>query len=358
MKLDLSIKVKNMAFSFYQFNFQSLTRILAENSLSTSGASLLYNWHYKQTKIEPCTKNLALATQLFIIEHFNFDLPEIISCHESSDLTVKFLMKLKDGENIETVLIPFQSKYTICLSTQVGCAMKCSFCFTGTQGLKRNLATEEIVGQFIVANRWLLKNRPNDHQLKNIVYMGQGEPLHNFDAVKTASEIFLDQHGTSIGFQKITVSTAGYLPGLIRWNEEMPGVNIALSLHSPFVEKRNKLIPINQKYPLSEILKYLDMIPLKRKQYVIYEYLLIKNYNDTDEDAHATGKLLQGKHAIINLIPFNPFPGSEYERPDFSQVENFQKILEEYKLPALIRGTKGDDILAACGQLNTKYNSK
>ncbi len=252
------------------------------------------------------------------------------------------------------LLIPFQNKYTLCLSTQVGCAMKCSFCFTGTQGLKRHLATEEIIGQYILAVRWLQEFRPNGHQLKNLVYMGQGEPLHNFDALKAANEIFLDQHGTSIGVQKITISTAGYLPGLIRWNEEMSGVNLALSLHSPFEEKRNKLIPINQRYPLADVLKCIDEIPLKRKQYIIYEYLLIKNFNESIEDAHATGELLREKMAIVNLIPFNPFPGSEFERPEQSQIEIFKSILESYKLPVLIRGTKGDDILAACGQLNTK----
>ncbi len=340
--------------SFYQYKFDELTNLLIENDLSASGATLLYNWHYKQKKTDPCTHNLALATQEFIRANMSFELPSIVETQESSDRTVKFLMQMNDGSNVEAVLIPFQSKYTICLSTQVGCAMKCSFCFTGTQGLKRHLKTSEIVGQFIIADRWLREHRPRDQQLKNIVFMGQGEPLHNFDAVKHACEIFLDQHGTSIGVQKITVSTAGYLPGLLRWNEEMPGINIALSLHSPFDEKRNELIPINQRYPLTEVLNYLDLIPLKRKQYVIYEYLLIKNYNDTEIDAHATGELLKGKQAIINLIPFNPFPGSMYERPELAQVEKFQKILESYNLPALIRGTKGDDILAACGQLNTK----
>ena len=343
--------------SFYQLTYKALSSLLEEQGLSSSGASLLFNWHYKQKQIEPATTNLALQTQIFLKANLDFTLPKIAEVQESSDHTVKFLMEMSDGEKVETVLIPFQNKYTICLSTQVGCAMKCSFCFTGTQGLKRHLKTEEIVGQFIIADRWL-KNfhgeNYKDQQLKNIVYMGQGEPLHNFDAVKTASEIFLDQHGTSIGIQKITVSTAGYMPGLIRWNEEMPGVNIALSLHSPFSKKRNTLIPINQRYPLSEVLNYLDTIPLKRKQYIIYEYLLIKDFNDQSVDAHATGELLAGKQAIINLIPFNPFPGSEYKRPELSQVESFQKILESYKLPALIRGTKGDDILAACGQLNTK----
>lgn len=343
-----------MKTSFYQYKFSELADLLIENDLSASGATLLYNWHYKQKQIEPCTHNLAHKTIQFIEQNFCFELPEIVDTQLSADHTVKFLIKMHDGHKVETVLIPFQSKYTICLSTQVGCAMKCSFCFTGTQGLKRHLKTEEIIGQFIVADRWLREHRPQDQLLKNIVFMGQGEPLHNFDAVKSACEIFLDQHGTSIGVQKITISTAGYLPGLIRWNAEMPGVNIALSLHSPFSEKRNELIPINQRYPLADVLNYIDQIPLKRKQYIIYEYLLIKNYNDTEVDAHATGQLLKGKQAIINLIPFNPIPGSDYQRPENGQVEIFQKILESYKLPALIRGTKGDDILAACGQLNTK----
>lgn len=341
--------------SFYQYNFEDLQGLLIGQSINPSNASLLFRHHYKEKILSPCDHhNLPKAAREFVKNHFDFTLPEIELVHESADQTVKMLVKLKDGQRVESVLIPFQSKYTICLSTQVGCAMKCSFCFTGTQGLKRNLSTEEIIGQFILAWNWLKENRPTDHQLKNIVYMGQGEPLHNFDAVKKASEIFLDQHGMSLGVQKITVSTAGYLPGLKRWNEEMPGVNLALSLHSVFEDKRNKLIPINQRYSLSEVMDYIDTIPLARKQYIIYEYLLIKDFNDTSEDAHATGAFLQGRKAIINLIPFNPFPGSEFQRPEAESITNFQKIIETYNLPALIRTTKGDDILAACGQLNTK----
>ena len=343
-----------MKTSFYQYSFKALTNLLLENHLSPTGASLLYNWHYKQKQIEPCTHNLAISTQIFIREHLSFFLPEIVDIDQSKDQTVKFLMQMEDGLQVETVLIHFQNKYTICLSAQVGCAMDCSFCFTGTQGLKRHLKVDEIIGQFIMAAHWLRVHRPQDPPLKNIVYMGQGEPLHNFDAVKISNEIFLDQHGASIGIQKITLSTAGYLPGLVRWNEEMPRVNIALSLHSPFEEKRNKLIPINRRYPLAEVLKYIDLIPLHKKQYIIYEYLLIKNYNDTELDAHATGELLKGKMAIVNLISFNPFPGSKYERPDSTQVLKFQTILESYHLPVLVRARKGSDILAACGQLNTK----
>lgn len=183
--------------------------------------------------------------------------------------------------------------------------------------------------------------------------MGQGEPLHNFDAVKKSCEIFLSQHGASIGMQKITISTAGYIPGLRRWKNEMPKVNLALSLHSPFEEKRNELIPINKKYPLSEVLKIIDDIPLGRKQFVTFEYLLIKDFNDSTEDALRTGELLRGKDAIVNVIPFNTFPESKYERPQSSSVEEFKLTLEKFEILTFIRGTKGDDVLAACGQLNT-----
>lgn len=183
--------------------------------------------------------------------------------------------------------------------------------------------------------------------------MGQGEPLHNFDAVKKACEIFLSQHGASIGVQKITVSTAGYIPGLKKWNQEMPGVNLALSLHSPFEEKRSELIPINKKYPLDVVLRYIDKIPLHKKQFITYEYLLIKDCNDSPDDATKLGTILAGKSAYINLIPFNSFPGSCYERPDLDKIEKFKEILDTFKLPTLIRSAKGDDVLAACGQLNS-----
>ena len=340
--------------SFYDLNFEDLAKLLEENSLNPSAASLLYNWHYKKKNISPCTTDVSKKTLSYIDENLHFDLPEIDTVHQSSDKTVKFLFKLKDGSKVESVLIPFHGKYSICLSSQVGCAMNCSFCFTGTQGLTRNLNTSEIVGQFIMAWNWLLENRSGEERILNIVFMGQGEPLHNFDAVKKACDIFLCKNGASIGNQKITISTSGFIPGLKRWSEEIPGVNLALSLHSPYAEKRNELIPINKKYPLEEVLSYIDDIPLRRKQFITYEYLLIKNFNDREDDARKTGQLLQGKEAFINLIPFNPFPGSEYERPKEEVVESFKNILKEYKIPTLVRTTKGDDVLAACGQLNSK----
>jgi len=339
--------------SFYGLNFADLENLLIENKLNPTAAALLYTWHYKKKQTSQCLDNVSKKTIKFLEENIHFDLPVIDTVSEAEDSTVKFLVKLNDGKKVESVLIPFHNKYSICISSQVGCAMNCSFCFTGTQGLKRNLLTEEIVGQFLVAWHWLAKNRPGQERILNIVFMGQGEPLHNFDHVKKACEIFLSSHGTSVGHQKITISTSGYIPGLKRWKDEIPGVNLALSLHSPFEEKRNELIPINKKYPLAEVLEYLDAIPLKKKQFVTYEYLLIAGFNDSDIDAHKTGELIQGKKAYINLIPFNPFPGTKYKRPSYEQVGRFKEILDTYKIPTIIRGTKGDDVLAACGQLNT-----
>lgn len=322
--------------------------------LAPASASLLFNWYYKKNKREVCAHhNLALKTRNYLQQNWNFDLPQVDLVRESDDKTVKFLFQMKDGLKVESVLIPFQKKYTICLSSQVGCAMNCSFCFTGEQGYKRNLECNEIVGQFLQAQQWLTKHRPDDDRILNIVYMGQGEPLHNFEAVRKSAEIFLSQHGLSLAAHKITISTSGYLPGLLRWKTEMPNVNIALSLHSPFNEKRNQLIPINRRYPLEDVLRVVEEIPQGDKRFVTYEYLLIKEFNDGEIDAHATGRLLHGKKAYINLIPFNPFPGSRFERPELEQVLKFKTILDEYEIPTLIRTTKGDEILAACGQLNT-----
>lgn len=342
--------------SFYRYTLPEMQDIFQTENLPSTGPALLFNWHYKKKMTEPCVVDLAKVSRVFVAKKFDFYLPQIDTIHESSDKTVKFLFKLKDDLKVESVLIPFNNKYTICISSQVGCAMKCSFCYTGTQGLKRNLETEEIIGQFIGAQKWLTQNRPGDDKILNIVFMGQGEPLHNFDAVKKACEIFLSKNGLCLAPHKITISTAGYLPGLERWKNEMPDVNIAVSLHSTIKEKRDKLIPINQRYPIEEVVKFAETIPKGRTRFVTYEYLLIKNFNDSAEDAHATGKFLADKNAYISLIPFNPFPGTLYQRPEPQEVEQFKSILDTYKVPTLIRKTKGDEILAACGQLNTKLN--
>lgn len=341
--------------SFYQHTLKDLEALFGAQGLSPSAAGKLYNWHYKKLRFESCEKDIAKVTQAFISGSLSFDLPEIDLVQKSADdRTVKFLFKLSDGKKIETVLIPSNKRYGICLSSQVGCAMKCSFCHTGLQGLERHLETHEIVGQFIAAQKWLCQNRPDDREIATIVFMGQGEPLHNFDAVRNACEIFLSQHGLCLAGDKITISTAGYLPGLIRWKDEMPDVNIALSLHSLDKEKRDELIPINRKYPLEKVLQEIEEIPRARKRFVIYEYLLTKGFNDSPEDARKLGEMLRDKRVFVNLIPFNPFPGARYGRPGAAEVDAFKAELDQLGIACLVRFTKGDDILAACGQLNSK----
>ncbi len=344
--------------SFYQYKFADLQKLFAEAGLPKSTGTLLYNWHYKKSQQRPCELfGYSKLARSFVSTNFDFALPKIKDVRTSSDKTAKFKLSLHDGMSVESVLIPFQNKYTLCLSSQVGCAMSCTFCYTGTQGFSRHLSAAEIVGQFLVVLNWLKTHRPTDSRILNIVYMGQGEPLHNFDAVKRSAMIFISQHGLSLAGHKITISTSGYRPGLERWlrdiSIDMPDVNIALSLHSPYEEKRSQLIPINKRYPLAQILPLVDGIPRGKKRFVTYEYLLAKDFNDSSEDAHATGRLLQGKKAYINLIPFNPFPGARFARPEEVRIANFKKILGAYNIPTLVRTTKGDKILAACGQLNT-----
>ena len=264
--------------SFYSFTFNDLKTLFEKEGLGPNTASWLYNWHYKQNHRRTLENGrLARKDRNFILDYFLFDLPKIYEIKQATDKTVKFLIQLKDGLNVESVLIPFQGKYTLCLSSQVGCAMNCSFCFTGTQGFSRNLSCEEIIGQFLAAQTWLNENRPQDNRILNVVFMGQGEPLHNFDAVRKTAEILISQHGLSLAPYKITLSTSGYLPGLKRWLDEMPNINIALSLHSPFDDQRSELIPINRKYPLETILEWVNAIPKGDKRFVTYEYLVIKD---------------------------------------------------------------------------------
>jgi 23S rRNA (adenine2503-C2)-methyltransferase len=289
--------------------------------------------------------------ELFTTE-FEISLPHINLIQESQDGTIKFLVGFNDGTEVETVLIPFHKRYSICLSTQVGCAMNCSFCFTGTQGLKRNLEAGEIVGQYLLACNYLKEK--NLSPLKpSIVFMGQGEPLHNAEAVKQAIEVLTDKSLVDVGHRQLTLSTVGYLPKLADL-KNFPRINIALSLHSPFEDQRRELIPLNERYPLKEILPVLDELPLLPRQFITYEYLLVKDFNMSDRHAEELERLLGRRKALLNLIPFNPFPNSRWQRPTTSEIEAFKQKLVQKKLRVMVRTTKGDDILAACGQLKVE----
>ena len=339
--------------SIYSISQDVLITLLVSNGFSIDASRLFYQNLYKKRK----PKN-ALSQKLvdFLDEHFDLTLSaKIVTTQKASDGTVKFLIEFHDGLKVETVLIPFFKKYTICLSSQVGCAMKCSFCFTGTMGLKRHLTANEIIFQYLLARDYLLNHINVNSSEPNIVFMGQGEPLHNFQEVKKAIDIFLNKLGLGLGPRQITLSTAGYLPG-IQKIQELPPINIALSLHSPKNEVRKELIPINQHYPLEAIFLEFDKLQLKKNQFITYEYLLIKDLYDNQSDVEDLHKWLGHRKALINIIPFNPYPNSRYKRPLKEDVELFKERLVEKKLRTMIRTTKGDDILAACGQLHSSID--
>ncbi|MGZ3789376.1 MAG: 23S rRNA (adenine(2503)-C(2))-methyltransferase RlmN [Bacteriovorax sp.] len=334
--------------SIFSLCQKELKQFLQENSHSPHLSTSIYEVLYKKN----ISQNISVKTWKILQDAFSFDLPKIVNSLSADDGTIKFLMEMNDGQRVETVLIPFHKRYTVCLSSQVGCAMKCSFCFTGTQGLSRNLKSSEIIGQYIVAKKYLEKEIDQNAIAPNIVFMGQGEPLHNFDEVKLALNIMLDPEGLGLGPRQITLSTAGYLPGLKKFNQ-LPKINLALSLHSPFNETRKSLIPITGQYPIENIFEALDEVKLMKRQFITYEYILIDEVNDRLEDAIALKELLLNRKAIINIIPFNPFPGGSFKRPSNEKIEHFKEMLVERKLRTLVRTTKGSDILAACGQLTS-----
>lgn len=349
--MAFALKILPMKFekSIYELTQEELKSFLIKNDISPDFSTTIFRNLYKNNKYEmPISKKI----MALLGKNFDLNLPKIEKVFTSPDGTVKFLMAFNDGKTVETVLIPFNKRFTVCLSSQVGCAMKCSFCYTGTMGLSRHLKSSEIVGQYIVAAKYLDEELGLKTMSPNIVFMGQGEPLHNSDEVLQAIHVFMQPLGLAIGPRQMTLSTAGYLPGIKKLND-FPKINIALSLHSPFNEIRKELIPINQHFPLEDIFQELDGLDLMKRQFIVYEYLLIDELNDRIEDADQLLVLLGERKALINIIPFNPFPGSKYKRPSDEKVEAFKEMLVERKLRTMIRTTKGSDILAACGQLKS-----
>jgi 23S rRNA (adenine2503-C2)-methyltransferase len=342
-----SIMINTPEKSIYSLSQDELKTFLISRNFSPDISSILFQQLYKNNKhFQPLSKKLMTLLR----NTFSFELPTIKTISKSEDGTIKFLMSFSDNRSVETVLIPFNKRFTVCLSSQVGCAMNCSFCYTGTMGLTRHLKSNEIIGQYIVAVNYLLENLGEKPVSPNIVFMGQGEPLHNSEEVLTAINLFMEPMGLGIGPRQMTLSTAGYLPGMKKLHN-FPKINLALSLHSPFNNVRKELIPINQHFPLEDIFQALDSLDLMKRQFIAYEYLLIDGLNDRLEDAIELEKLLNNRKAVINIIPFNPFPGSKYKRPSDEKIDAFKEMLVERKLRTMIRTTKGSDILAACGQL-------
>ncbi len=270
----------------------------------------------------------------------------------STDGTERFVFKLFDDHFIESVLIPDPPRYTLCLSTQVGCPLSCAFCYTGTIGYKRNLTAGEIVEQFCQVQK-ILGSKP---RITNLVYMGMGEPLLNEAEVFRSIEIFLDPLGPSFSHRRITVSTAGIIPAMKRLGELHP-VNLAVSLHAPNNNLRSSLMPINKKYPLDELIEACIDYPLPTRKRITFEYILLDGINDSPEHAKELIERVKGVRCKINLIPFNPFPGTVFKKPSEERIELFKQIILDSNITATVRISRGADISAACGQLVGNLNT-
>ncbi|WP_375174300.1 23S rRNA (adenine(2503)-C(2))-methyltransferase RlmN [Pseudooceanicola sp.] len=303
--------------------------------------------------------NLAKDYRAKLAETFVIEVPEVVSKQVSADGTRKYLMRIAGGHEVEVVYIPEADRGTLCISSQVGCTLTCSFCHTGTQKLVRNLTAGEIVGQIMVArddlDEWPVPGAPKDETrlLSNIVLMGMGEPLYNFDNVRDAMKIAMDGEGISLSRRRITLSTSGVVPEIAKCAEEI-GCLMAVSFHATTDEVRDKLVPINKRWNIETLLNALREYPrLSNSERITFEYVMLKDVNDSDADARRLVKLISGIPAKINLIPFNEWPGAPYERSDWSRIESFADIVHKAGYASPIRTPRGEDIMAACGQLKS-----
>lgn len=322
---------------------------IKEIGLPPFRARQLIHWIYRRyaTSIDEITElSLSLRERLKEISYIsNLDL---IESQMAKDGTEKYLFRLEDGEMIESVLIPDKDRLTLCISSQVGCAMGCKFCLTGQIGLRRNLRAHEIVDQVISVSRLLIPRK-----LTNVVLMGMGEPLANFDEVVEAIRRMIGLMG--ISRRKITLSTSGIVPALLDLPEKAPHINIAISLNATTDAVRDKIMPINRVYPLGMLLDACRAYPLEPRRRITFEYILLKDVNDSLDDARRLVHLLKGIRCKVNLIPFNAYEGAGFESPSEDRIKAFQKILINGGMTAPIRKSKGQDIMAACGQLRARY---
>ncbi|WP_170117310.1 23S rRNA (adenine(2503)-C(2))-methyltransferase RlmN [Neorhizobium alkalisoli] len=357
-----------------------LTREMMADALKEKGVpekqvrmrvSQLWHWLYIRGVSEfDAMTNVAKDMREMLKTHFTISRPEIVEEQISSDGTRKWLLRFPPRGagrpvEVETVYIPEEGRGTLCISSQVGCSLTCSFCHTGTQRLVRNLTAEEILAQLLLA-RDRLGDFPGtdtppgafvptgERKITNIVMMGMGEPLYNFESVKTALLIATDGDGLSLSKRRVTLSTSGVVPEIYRTGEEI-GVMLAISLHAVRDELRDMLVPINKKYPLKELLEACRKYPsLSNARRITFEYVMLKDVNDSLEDAKLLVQLLKGIPAKINLIPFNPWPGTNYQCSDWAQIEKFADFINQAGYASPIRTPRGRDILAACGQLKSE----
>lgn len=342
-------------------NLVGLSREELEAELATAGmkpfqARQIFHWIYYRGvtgffEMTTVSKKLREA----LAEKYVIERPRVKIDQKSKDGTRKWLLTLRDQNDVETVHIPESDRGTLCVSSQIGCTLTCRFCHTGTQRLVRNLDSSEIVSQLMLARdaigEW--PSPKENRMISNIVMMGMGEPLYNYDNVAKALKIVMDGEGISISKRRITLSTSGVVPMMYRCGEEL-GVNLAVSLHAVTDEVRDQIVPINRKYPIKELLEACRKYPgANNARRITFEYVMLKGVNDSDADARELCRLLKDIPAKVNLIPFNPWPGSSFERSDWDQIERFGEILNRAGYSSPVRRPRGEDILAACGQLKS-----
>ncbi|MCZ6589458.1 MAG: 23S rRNA (adenine(2503)-C(2))-methyltransferase RlmN [Alphaproteobacteria bacterium] len=320
----------------------------------------LFQWIYNRGVADfDAMTNMAKPLRTALAERFSISRPAVSHDLDSIDGTHKWLIKLADGNEVETVHIPEEDRGTLCVSSQIGCTLSCKFCHTGTQRLVRNLGPAEIVGQIMLARdylgEWPTAERRTiyERQLSNIVMMGMGEPLYNYDNVAAALKIVMDGEGIAISRRRITLSTAGVVPMIRRCGEEL-GVGLAVSLHAVRDDLRDKIVPLNRKYPLAELLAACRDYPgVRNSRRITFEYVMLRDVNDSPADARELVRLIAGIPAKVNLIPFNPWPGAPFERSGDDVIERFAEIVRNAGYPSPVRTPRGADIMAACGQLKS-----
>ncbi|HKQ31363.1 MAG TPA: 23S rRNA (adenine(2503)-C(2))-methyltransferase RlmN [Burkholderiales bacterium] len=334
------------------FDREALEKHFAALGEKPFRARQLLQWMHQQGVADFDTMtNLSKEMRARLKESFVVAPPEVVSDQLAADGTRKWLLKLADGNCIETVFIPETDRGTLCISSQVGCTLNCSFCATGAQGFNRNLTLGEIIGQLFVANQALGRTARDERRITNVVLMGMGEPLLNFEAVLPAINLMRDDLAYGISWRRITLSTAGLVPMIDKLHEACP-VSLAVSLHATNDELRDVLVPLNKKYPIEELLdacrRYVADEPRRR---ITFEYVMLDGVNDSLAEARALVRLLEGVPSKVNLIPFNPFPETRYKRSSQERIDAFRDILMAAGLMTITRKTRGDDIDAACGQL-------
>ncbi|MEI8296225.1 MAG: 23S rRNA (adenine(2503)-C(2))-methyltransferase RlmN [Alphaproteobacteria bacterium] len=342
--------------SIFSLRYDDLKQTLTEWGIQPFRVDQVWHWLYQRgARSFADIRNVPQSVRDKLAENFTMSRLEVSTAQASLDGTQKWLLKLHDAQEVETVHIPEVERGTLCISSQVGCTLSCSFCHTGTQPLVRNLTVEEIVGQVLIARdvfgEW--PPPPGKRHISNVVLMGMGEPLYNYENVAKALKIIMDHRGLGLSRRKITLSTSGIVPMMERCGEEL-GVCLAVSLHAVRDDLRDELVPINKKYPIASLLQACRDYPgLKNAQRITFEYVMLKGINDSLADAKELVRLIRGIPAKINLIPFNPWPGSQYECSSPQAISQFAEIVYKAGYPSPVRTPRGRDILAACGQLKS-----